>query len=164
MFYTGQMPTEILTTWGDYQVAVDRLLAVTSGHLHIYDSDLAQIKLDAPARIEALQRLLMRSREANIRIALRDTTHLHRHQPRLTELWHLHTHCVFALQTPENLAHLRDCMILADARHGLVRFDQDHPRCKLILDDPEELAPYVRRFNEIWQEGGTALTSGVTGL
>ncbi len=55
-------------------------------------------------------------------------------------------------------------MIIADGKHGLIRFERDMPRSKLLIDEADELRPYLARFEEIWTEGGVRITHSVTGL
>lgn len=158
------MTTELFTSWGDYQIAIDRLLALAKNELCIYDKNLAQIKLENPARIEMLKRLLANSRGLTLRIGVRDGAYLRDHSPRLMELLRDNSHRMAVIETPENLAHLRDSMILADEGNGVILFDQDQPRCKLIVDDIGETSGYRRRFEEIWQEGGRSISAGIVGL
>ncbi|MBS1198529.1 MAG: hypothetical protein H6R18_2314 [Proteobacteria bacterium] len=158
------MATELFTSWGDYQIAIDRLLALAQHELRIYDKNLVQLKLENPARIEMLKRLLANSRGITLRITLRDAGHLRDQSPRLMELLRNNGHRMAITETPENLAHLRDGMILADDSNGLILFDQDQPRCKLIVDDIGGTSAYLRRFEEIWQEGGHPFSASVAGL
>jgi len=158
------MTTELFTNWGDYQTAIDRLLTLASKELRIYDKNLAQLKLDNPARIEMLKLLLVNRREISLRIAVRDAKHIRDQSPRLLELLRNNSHRMAIIETPENLAHLRDGMILADDGNGLVLFDQDQPRSKLIIDDIGETSVYLRRFDEIWREGGQSISASVAGL
>ena len=65
---------------------------------------------------------------------------------------------------PDHLAQLRDAMIIVDDTHALVRFDRDQPRGKLLIDEPDEVAPYRRRFDEIWSEGGHPVSLTTLGL
>jgi hypothetical protein len=55
-------------------------------------------------------------------------------------------------------------MILVDGRHGLIRFDRDQPRSKLLLDDPEAIRPYLQRFDALWHEGGEPVSTVTLGL
>lgn len=153
-----------MNSWSEQQAALDQLLALAGRTLAIYDRDLVRLKLDDPARIAALTRLLASDPNARLRIAVRDARHVRNHAPRLITLLRQHCHQMMVQETPENLAHLRDSMILADDGHTLVVFDQDQPRCKLILDDPAAIRPYLRRFDDLWQEGGTPVSASVLGL
>jgi hypothetical protein len=67
-------------------------------------------------------------------------------------------------QTADQLAHLRDSMILVDDAHAVIRFDRDQPRGKLLVDESDEVMPYRRRFEEIWAEGGTPVAATTLGL
>ena len=51
------MTRELITTWADYQMALDRLLALATRQVMIYDEDLKQLSLDG-ARLAHLQRRL----------------------------------------------------------------------------------------------------------
>ena len=55
-------------------------------------------------------------------------------------------------------------MILVDDVHALIRFDRDQPRCKLLVDESDEIMPYRRRFDEIWAEGGIPVSATTLGL
>lgn len=145
-------------------MAVDRILALGRETLWIYDSNLGELKLETPAHLEALRVLLQSGKPNCLKIALRDASNLRDRSPRLNDLLRTHSHLMAVAETPDNLAHLRDGMILADGRHALIRFDQDQPRSKLVIDDPDEIAPYQRRFEEIWMEGGTPISATTLGL
>jgi hypothetical protein len=62
------------------------------------------------------------------------------------------------------LAHLRDCMIIVDGKHALIRFDRDQARSKLLIDEADELRPYIARFDEIWSAGGEPVRATALGL
>ena len=158
------MSSVIMNSWSEQQAALDQLFALAERELAIYDRNLERFKLDDPARITMLTRLLTGDPNARLRIAVRDARHFRNHSPRLVALLRDHGHHMMVQETPENLAHLRDSMILADDHHALVVFDQDQPRCKLILDDPAATRPYLRRFDDLWQEGGTPVSPSVLGL
>jgi hypothetical protein len=55
-------------------------------------------------------------------------------------------------------------MVLIDGKHALIRFDREQARSKLLIDEAEELRPYLNRFEEIWAEGGEMLSSNTLGL
>lgn len=74
------------------------------------------------------------------------------------------SHRVQLQQTHESLAFLRDTIVIADGIHGVIRFDQDHPRSKLILASRQEVAPYLQRFEDIWLERGEPFSPTVLGL
>lgn len=158
------MARELFTSWGEYQSGVDRLLALAEREIRIYDQDMIGLELDSESRLGHLKRLLQSNRPDSIQVALRNFEPLKRDYPRLMQLLADYTHGMTVQQTPEHLGHLRDAMILVDGRHGLIRFDRDHPRSKLLIGETEELLPYQRRFEEIWAEGGTPLSTTTLGL
>lgn len=158
------MARELLTNWGDFQSAIDRLLELAERDILLYDGDLAHLKLDSPPRIEHLKRLLLPRRPDCLRIALQDTSMLHRTNPRLMRLLADYSGSIAVLRTPEHLAHHRDSMILVDGRHGLVLFERSQPRFKLLIDEALEIEPYLQHFEQIWQEGGTPFSVTTLGL
>jgi len=158
------MTRELISSWGDFQTAFDRLLAIAEHKICIYDEDLGHLRLESSAHLDALKRLLGNTPPGNVRIALRNAEPLRREQPRLLKLIGDYSHCLTACQTPPHLAHLRDSMILVDGRHGLIRFEREMPRSKLLIDEIDELKPYLARFEEIWDEGGETVSTTTLGL
>jgi hypothetical protein len=160
------MARQLIDSWGDYQTAIDRLLAVASHKICIYDEDLAQLKLDSPARLDRLKRLLNGGGTSpRLQIAVRNSEPLRRQHPSLLNLLATHGHLFAMQQTAPQLAHLRDAMIIVDDSHGLIRFERDLPRSKLLIDENEELKPYRSRFTDLWNEGGgEAVNTTVLGL
>ena len=158
------MPRELFTSPGEYQVALDRLLALATKRIWIYDEDLTVLRLETPERIELLRAPLAARHPDGLRIAVRNLGPLQQRQPLLQNLLRAHTHNSAAQQTAEQLASLRDSMILVDDVHALIRFDRDQWRSKLLIDEPDEVAPYRRRFEDIWAEGGTPYGATTLGL
>lgn len=158
------MARELITSWTDYQVAIDRLLDLACRKICIYDQDLGQLKLETPSRLNALKRALQGADQQPLQIALRDANALRLAHPVLNNLLTTYSHRVLAQQTPEQLAHLRDCMILVDDKHALIRFDRDQARSKLLIDESDEVRPYLIRFAEILSEGGESIATSTLGL
>ena len=158
------MARELITTWNDYQSALDRLLAIACHALYIYDEDLAHLKLESPDRLGELKRILKHGQPDTLQIAVRNATRLRQDSPLLLGLLETFSHCSSARETPDSVSHLRDSMIIADGKHALIRFEKDLPRSKLLIDEPEELRPYINRFSEIWDEGGEGVSSNTLGL
>jgi hypothetical protein len=158
------MATEIHNTWGEFRAAFDQILALARHSLCVFDGDLAQLGLDQAARMAELQRLLTDNPAATVRIALKQTDHLHRNYPRLVQLLKYQGHVAQVRQIPVSLRHLRDTLVIADQQHLLVRFDLEHPRFKQVLDDSIETAPYLKRFEEIWTESAHAFSPTPLGL
>lgn len=158
------MPTTLIATWADYEDALSRTIAAATQQLWIFDHDLAACGLEKPDRHEQLVAFLRGSPHARLQIALRDPQRLQTSMPRTLKFLTTFGHITSVTRTPDRLAHLRDSMVLTDRRCGVVRFDHNHPRGKMIVDDEDESAPYIRRFEEILAEGGDRVTPGVLGL
>ena len=89
---------------------------------------------------------------------------LRQQHPQFQNLLSTYGHLAKAQETPPQLAHLRDSMILVDEKYALIRFERDLPRSKLLIDEPDEVRPYLSRFKEIWAEGGEPVSSTTLGL
>lgn len=157
------MSRELLTSWSDYQMALDRILVLTTENIAIYDEDLETLALEG-RRLNYLLAVVNTGKVGALRIAVRNANPMQSRQPRLLALLSTYSHHAAAQQTPEHLAHLRESMVVVDNKHALIRFDRDQPRCKLILDDTEAVRPYLLRLDEIWREGGNPTTSHALGL
>lgn len=157
------MSSTLLTSYGEYAAAIDRLLALAERRLDIFDHDLSSLKLDQPDRHAALTRLLA-SPSHRLRIVVQDGQAALARHPRLSRLLETHGHQFSLIEADPKLQHLSDSMLLADGSHALLRFHQDQPRGKLLEDEADEVKPYERKFQSILDEGGTPLSSRVAGL
>lgn len=158
------MARELITSWAYYQTAIDRLLAIATKQICIYDEDLATLKLDSPPRLAHIRRLVSSARSDALSIAVRNGSPLRNQHPLLQNLLTTYGHVASAQETPPQLAHLRDSMIIVDDKHGLIRFERDMPRSKLLIDENDELRPYLAKFREIWAEGGERISNSTVGL
>jgi len=158
------MARELITDWTDYQAAFDRLLGIASHKLCIYDEDLVKLQLYNPKRLAELNRLLLSAQPGSIRIALRNAEPFRRQQTHLIQFLAAHAHVITIQETTLQLSNLRDSMIIVDGQHGLIRFDRDQPRSKLLICEADELRPYQCRFEEIWKEPGDIITATSLGL
>ena len=158
------MTRELITHWTDYQAAIDQLLAMPCRKLCIYDEDLVKIRLDDKKRLENLQHLLQSAQPGSVRIALRNAEPFRRTQTHLIQLFAVHSHIITIQETSQQLNNLRDSMILLDDQHGLIRFDRDQARSKILIDESDELRPYLQRFEEIWKEPGEVVSTTSLGL
>lgn len=158
------MTSSIFTTWGELKTACNQVLAAAQHSLCIFDGDLSSLGLSQAQTLSELQRLVSMTPAGKIRIALKQTDHLHRDYPLLVRFVEKFSHVVQIQQVPEHLYRLRDTLVIADSLHVLTRFDQDHSRSKLIVFDKQESGPYCRRFEEIWNEGGYSFSATTLGL
>ena len=158
------MARELITSWADYQTALDRLLAFASQKIRIYDEDLSSLKLESEPRQTHIKRILRAGHEDTLQIALRNASPFRQQHPVLLKLLSAYGHLAAVQETPPQLAHLRDSMILVDDKHALIRFERDLPRSKLLIDEIDEIRPYLTRFREIWTEGGESVSATTLGL
>ena len=158
------MARELITSWTDYQMALDRLLAIACHKISIYDEDLTTLKLESASRQLQIKRLLQAGQGETLQIAVRNASPIRQKQPLFLNLLTTFGHRAIARETPPQLAHLRDSMILVDDQHALIRFERDLPRSKLLIDEMDELRPYLARFKEIWSEGGESIAGTPLGL
>lgn len=158
------MTRALITHWTDYQAAIDQLLAMPCRKLCIYDEDLVKIRLDDRKRLAVLEQLLQSAAPGSIRIALRSAEAFRRTQTHLIQLLAPYSHVITIQETSPQLNNLRDSMIILDDQHGLIRFDREQARSKLLINESDELRPYLQRFEEIWKEPGDIISSTSLGL
>lgn len=158
------MARELITSWADYQTAVDRLLAIACQTICIYDEDLASLKLETPSRLVSIKRILQAGHDDALRIAVRNAIPIRQQHPKLQKLLTAYSHLAETRETPAQLAHLRDSMLIVDDKYALIRFERELARSKLLIDEADELRPYLVRFREIWSEGGEEITTSTLGL
>lgn len=158
------MTRELITHWTDYQAAIEQLLVMPCSKLCIYDEDLVKIRLDDRQRLANFEKILQSAQPGSIRIALRSADNFRRTQTHLIQLLAPYAHIITIKETSQQLNNLRDSMILLDDRDGLIRFDRDQARSKLLINENDELRPYLQRFEEIWKEPGDVVSATSLGL
>lgn len=158
------MGYELITDWTRHDAAVEALLVLARRSVRIFDDDLTRLKLERPANSESLRRLLREEPRSAISIFVRHAEPLQRNHPRLLGLLTTYAHRMEIRESPPHLASLRDCLLIVDDTHAVVRFDEGQPRAKLLTDDAAEVGPYSRRIEEIANEGGDVISSTTLGL
>jgi len=158
------MSHTIYDSWHDFQTSFAEVLARAERELCIFDDNLDRIGLAEVANLETLHDLLVKNPLFTVRIALRDTSLLTRHHPRLLRLMQTYHHVLKIQKISDQFVPRRDCMALADGQHGVVRFDLEQPRCKLALDEENEIQPYWQLFDEIWATPAIPFSPTTVGL
>lgn len=158
------MARELITSWEGYQTAIDRLLFMACQKICIYDEDLSQLKLESSLRLPQIQRILRGGHKESLQIIVRNAERLHNQSPLLIKLLTDFSHLATAQQSPPNMAHLRDSMLIIDDKHALIRFERDLPRSKLLVDEIDEFKPYLNRFSELSSAGGEPIRTSTLGL
>lgn len=135
----------------EYRAALLQVIGRAERSLRILDRDLSRMQLERTPAIEFLKGFLRGNGESKIYVALHQIEYLERSAPRLRELFETHSHLVEVRCVPDSLKHLADCHLLADQSHGVRRFHADHSRASVAFDNPQEIAPWWRRFDELWE-------------
>ena len=157
------MSRNLLTSYSEYDAAIERILSLAERQIDIFDPDLSLLKLNLASRHEALTRLLSAPNHI-LRIVVLNSKPVMSQQPRLLKLLETHGHHFTLTEAGESLQHLTDAMILADGSHALIRFHREQPRGKLLENEADEVKPYERRFLSILEEGGNPITPRIAGL
>jgi hypothetical protein len=158
------MARELITSWNDYQSAIDRLLSIAEQKICIYDEDIVHLKLESTQHLTQVSRVLHAGNTNALQVIVRNGNTLSNRCPLLIKLLSDFGHLASAQQSPPHLAHLRDSMLIVDDRHALIRFERDFPRSKLLIDEIEELEPYRIRFSELLAENGELIGKTTLGL
>ena len=158
------MNAELITNWAEHDLALQKILALATKSLRIFDEDLSKLKLERPENAEILQRFLSADRQHTLQIVLKNTDPFRRNSPRLMKLLASYPQSMTLFECPAQLASLNDALLLADQDHALIRFHKDNVRSKAIIDNTDECRPYLKRFEEILNEGGEQICATPLGL
>jgi hypothetical protein len=148
----------------DFQQAVDRLLAAPGRELRIFDPDLAALKLNDAARVEALKAFLAASRTRRLYVAVHDTDHVTRQCPRMMSLLARYAHAIQIQRTHEEIRSIQDSFLVLDQSHYVRRPVAQFFRGALGLHDEAEALAMRGRFQEIWAASYPAVSSTTLGL
>lgn len=160
----ANMSRQLLMHWSDLQRAQTELLSCATSSIAVFDRDLSRLSLGSPAIDEVLRRFLSSQRQSTIRIALHDTSRALNNNPRLVVLLNEYGHQLTIREIPDNLRHLADEMLIVDNSHAVIHFQFDQPRAKQLVEETDELGPYVRRFEDLWLECGPPVSATRLGL
>jgi hypothetical protein len=152
----------LITSWGEHDAALSRVLALAEESLSIFDADLA--RYERSDNIASIQRFLAGDGERHLRIVVRDIDALRADRPRLWKLLETYGQVMTVFACPPEFAELTDSLLISDGRHALVRFHEEQPRSKTIIDDPLECKPYKQRFEDLVAECGEAIGTTTLGL
>jgi hypothetical protein len=157
-------PSPLITSWTEYAAVAERLLGLAQRTLVIFDRNLLSLHLERPTQIASLTRFLRTSPMSELRIAVHSAEPLRNQHPRLLDLLRSYAHKFHVQEIPPHLSNLSDSMLIADGESALIRFHCDYARSKEIAADTEACKPYVKRFEDIWSEGGSPVSATVAGL
>lgn len=147
-----------------YRAGIDATIQAARRELRVFDSDLVRMALDTSARNALIAAFLAGGPVRRLHVVLHDPERLRERHPRLLGLIRRYGPLVEFRQTPDHLRHLADCFVLADNRHGAIRYHSDHPRGKHIGDEAIETHPYWQRFDDLWEASAVCTPASVAGL
>lgn len=130
--------------------------------LAAFDPDFSVFHLGSTRIDAALRAFLIRG--GRLRLALHDTAHIARRDPRFLRLLRDYGHLCECRQTPRGLRQLTDSFCIGDDRHIVRRFHSDHARGEASFDQPASCELAQHRFALIWQESQAALQMSKAGL
>lgn len=157
------MSDTLITSYADYATAIDHVLALARRELDIFDHDLEGLKLEQPARLDTIARLLAEP-TSRVRVVVQNAETVVARHPRLMRLLDLHGHHFQLVAASDKVAALTDAMLIVDGAHAVIRFHREQPRAKYLEDEPDAVKPYQKRFQAIVDEGGTPISTRVAGL
>ena len=151
-------------TYREYSTAIRHTLEAAQGELCVFDPDLAQTGLESRDSVALIERLLLATPGARLRMVLHDTTHLETRSPRLLRLMGSFSHCFEVRQSPDDLRNLTECYLLTHNDTGVVRFHRDWPRGKWFVANPDEAGTWLSRFKQLWECSTPAVSATRLGL
>jgi hypothetical protein len=148
----------------DAQVAIDAVIASAKKSLAVFDNTLQNRGFNGVKRYDTLKAFLSRGRDVQLRIVLHDESRVVADSPRLINLLREYPMSVSIHRTGEGARHAADPLVIADGHSFWHHLHFDHPRSVLHLYNPAETAPWLGRFDEIWESSEPAITPTTLGL
>lgn len=148
----------------EYEAAIDRVIQLAQGTLHIFDIDFTRGGYGSAQRYELLQDFLRRRSGNTLTVVLHDVSHFTSHCPRLMSLLRLYSHAMTVYEATDRARVANDPFIIADELHYVHRLHRDHPRSVLALDDPNGARGIKGRFQEILEASYPAVFATTLGL
>lgn len=147
-----------------FQACIERLLGQPGRELRVFDPDGAALRLNEPARIEALAGFLLASRTRRLYLVVHNTDHVTRRCPRLLTLLRRFSHAMQINRTHEEIREVQDSFLLLDSMHYVRRPVAALFKGAMGLGDENEGQALRGRFGEIWAASYPAVSSTTIGL
>ena len=155
---------ETLETIAEQLAAIDLLVSLAQRSIRVFDIDLSDMGWNSAARNDALSRFLRSSRRASVEIIVHDTRYLERSCARLRALQRRNSEAISIFRTGAEVRGARDPMVIVDARHFLHRFNVEHARAALGIEQPREAQGLGLRFADLWASREGELPATTLGL
>ncbi len=153
-----------LDTVASQSAAIDELIGLAEQKLQVFDIDLSQAGWDTAVRAANLAAFLRRTQEAQLQLIVHDTRWLEGSCPRLLNLLKLYSTAITVYRTGNEARMAMDPLVIVDGRHYLHRFHIDQPGALLVIENPQQVMPFVTRFEEIWATGEAGVAGTGLGL
>jgi hypothetical protein len=158
-----QAPESRLFTFrSEFHLSVLELLARARRTLAFADHDFSDWPLESPQAIAELGRLL-REPDARLRLVVHSPEWLERNAARFGQLRRRFADRIECRQAPPRLA-TGEGLLVGDRIHLLRRAHYQAYRGRLLLAMPESVEPWLRKYEQLWQESAPCLTGTTTGL
>ena len=152
-------------TWAHLRTAWCELVRNARSTLMLGEADLLALELDTVHVHEALRHSLPRLRPGGMRIVLVDARPLLNHLPRTRALLTDYAHIASVRVAAErDLPAMAQAMLIADARHVLIRPRHDRARAILESDAPLRARALSAHLETIWGAASNANIGAVLGL
>ncbi|THF65746.1 hypothetical protein E6C76_09350 [Pseudothauera nasutitermitis] len=154
-------------TYAAYRTALLEAIARGAREILLFDPDLAETGLEAPAGAEALAAFLTRAGGGEcVKLLVADAGHLEGRCPRLQLLLERHAHRI-TLRIAEDAAQSPSAyppFAVIDRHDLIIRFHHERPRGKICVDDPGACAPRIAQFETMWINSRPGQTRAPLGL
>lgn len=155
--------SQAFDSYGDLRIATVQVVKMARLRLDIFDAtgrDLALGQIDLVDAVTAF----LHEPDARLRIAVHETGYLERDCARLLQLLRFHGHQIAIHRTLPEARSAQDTLIIADATNLLRRYHIDYARGQLEIATSEQISPWIRRFEAIWEASEEAVAFTTLGL
>lgn len=140
-----------LTDRSDNQTAVDLLLGQARQRIELFTPDMEPWLYDRGEVVEALNRLVLRSRHGRVRVLTIDTERAIKDGHRLIELARRLSSYIEIRRVHEDYRDTPETFLLADDAGMLRRPVSGRPEGQLLLRAPMEVRQKRAWFDEVWE-------------
>lgn len=149
--------------YGGLRAAALQVMASAQHTLDIFDVSGLDLGLGQQDVVEKLE-LFLHVPTARLRIVVHDTAHIERECPRLTQMLRYHGHQISIHRTLPEAEQAHDSLVIADGILLLRRYHTDFPRGQLQSAAEEQIAPWLQRFEAVWEASEPAVSFTTLGL
>lgn len=160
----ADLPANPFDGRADFQRALVLAMAQARQQMLWFDLDLSDWPIEQPAVAALVARFCRSSRQARLRVLVRDDTWLARHSARFAALRRRAGDVIECRKLPEQLVRVDEGVLLVDDCHMVKRFHADHFHGRLALDVPGEVQGLAPRYDALWDLGVPCAPATTLGL